>query len=280
MEEPEGDFDVPMSDLPTQLEDIIGDLIEQEDDLTEDVEDVSSSWMDNLDKGAGWDAADGPISNMSAKGVTSNQMPNDSEIGGRSGEGRSGKSHGQFVEEEAHGKGGRQTPTRLTNDPYEKGQVKDVSKDPVGGSTGGGKMGGLDQEGLYGAPPPEIKAELDRLKGKQADLRQQAQRLNHTLRRYNLPTGELEKTIAIMNKIERELGSGNYQGIQAARAAVKVQMKKMSVSIDEHIKLNKEKEVKIPKALREEIENAAREKDPPGYQELNDAYFRNLVKSQ
>ncbi|MCY3022997.1 MAG: hypothetical protein NTW87_28810, partial [Planctomycetota bacterium] len=142
MEEPQGQFDVPLADLPEELEDIIGDLIDEEDKMTEDVQDVTSSWMDSMDKGAGWDAADGNISNMSAKGVTGNRQPNDMEISGRSGEGRSGKSQGQFVEETADGKGGKQTPTRNTNDTYEEGKVDDKSKDPVGGATGGGKSAG------------------------------------------------------------------------------------------------------------------------------------------
>ncbi|MHC4874723.1 MAG: hypothetical protein ACYTFY_22970, partial [Planctomycetota bacterium] len=75
MEEPPGDTEAPMAELPSELEDIVGDLLDSEDAMTEDVEDASSSYMDSLDKGAGWDAADGPISNMSAKGVTGNQLP-------------------------------------------------------------------------------------------------------------------------------------------------------------------------------------------------------------
>ena len=35
----------------------------------------------------GWSAGDGPISDMSAKGVTGNLLPNQNEVGGRSGEG-------------------------------------------------------------------------------------------------------------------------------------------------------------------------------------------------
>ena len=73
-----------MAELPGELEDIIGDLMEKEEDLFDEMEDVSSSAIDSLDKGAGWDATDGPISNNSAKGVTGNRLPNTSEIGGRS----------------------------------------------------------------------------------------------------------------------------------------------------------------------------------------------------
>ena len=125
-----------------------GDLMEKEEDLFDEMEDVSSSAIDSIDKGAGWDAVDGPISNNSTKGVTGNRLPNSNEMGGRSGEGRQGKSSGEFVGDQAVGKGGRNTPSRLTPDAYVKGKIKDRSKDPVGGATGGGKESGQGGEGL------------------------------------------------------------------------------------------------------------------------------------
>lgn len=69
-EEPLSDAmkEAPLAELPGELEDIVGELMEEEEDLFDEMEDVSSSWADSIDKGAGWDAADGPISNMSARG--------------------------------------------------------------------------------------------------------------------------------------------------------------------------------------------------------------------
>ena len=122
--------------------------------MTPDVEDVTSSWLDSLDKGAGWGAGDGPISDMSAKGVTGNLLPNQNEVGGRSGEGRTGRSHGQMVGDTAEGKGGRETPTRLDPEPFEQGSVKDTAKNDPGGATGGGKLSGFGAEGLRGPAPP------------------------------------------------------------------------------------------------------------------------------
>ncbi len=75
MEENMKDVDVPMADLPKELEDIMGDLIDKEDKLAEESQDVTSSWMDSMDKGVGWDVADGPIADMSAKGITGNLQP-------------------------------------------------------------------------------------------------------------------------------------------------------------------------------------------------------------
>ncbi len=131
--------DLNMPELPKELEDIVGKLMEQQEDLFEDMEDANANMAGSFDKGVGWDAADGPIASMNAQGVTGNQLPNNNEMNGRSGEGRSGKSQGEFVEDHASGKGGRNTPTRLDPTPFQKGEVKDDSKDPTGGATGGGK---------------------------------------------------------------------------------------------------------------------------------------------
>ena len=84
---PQAPADVAVAELPAELEDIVGELLDKAEEMTPDVQDATSAWMDSLDKGAGWTAADGPISNMSAKGITGNVLPNQSEIGGRSGEG-------------------------------------------------------------------------------------------------------------------------------------------------------------------------------------------------
>ncbi len=152
-----------MAELPKEMEDIVGKLMEDEEDLFDEMEDASSSWADSIDKGAGWDAMDGPISNNSARGVTGNRLPNSSEIAGRSGEGRQGKSSGEFVGDTAVGKGGRKTPSRLTPDPFVKGQVKDFSKDPSGSTSGGGKESGQGGKGLHGPVPNRPHREMARL---------------------------------------------------------------------------------------------------------------------
>jgi len=118
-----------MAELPKELEDIVGDLMEEEEDLQQEVEDATSAWADSMDA-AGWDAMDGPISNFAANGVTGNRLPNTSELSGRSAEGRQGKSVGEFVEDQFDGKGGRRTPTRLTSEAFQKGQIKDTSSTP------------------------------------------------------------------------------------------------------------------------------------------------------
>ncbi|MGW8257555.1 MAG: hypothetical protein ACWGMZ_08730, partial [Thermoguttaceae bacterium] len=206
------DKEAPMAELPGELEDMIGELMEQEEDLFDEMEDVSSSAADSLDKGAGWDTLDGPISNMSARGVTGNRLPNTSEIGGRAGEGRQGKSSGEFVGNEAVGKGGRKTPSRLTPDPFVKGQIKDRDKQVAGGATGGGKQSGLGGEGLEGpAPRATNMRDPQRLAAKQATLRNKAEGIDLQMKVMHYNHVELKKMIEIMARIELDIKSGRYK---------------------------------------------------------------------
>ena len=182
------DKEAPMAELPGELEDLVGDLMEQEEDLFDEMEDVSSSAADSLDKGAGWDAMDGPISNMSGKGVTGNRLPNTARSAAARAKGGRAKSSGEFVGDEAVGKGGRNTPSRLTPDPIVKGQIKDHNKQSPGGATGGGKESGQGGEGLEG-PVPKTPGPRDaaRLADRQATLAEQGRGARSALPGAQLP---------------------------------------------------------------------------------------------
>ncbi len=205
-----GQTNVEQPELPKELSDLVGDLLEQEEDLFDQMEDQTSKYNGSGDKGIGWDAGDGPIANMNAQGVTGNQLPGKNEEGGRSGEGRQGKSSGEFVEDKAVGKGGRRTPTRLSSDPFQKGQVKDSSAEAAGGSTGGGKMSGAGAEGLEGPIPPPLAKEL-RHRGKQAALVSRAQKLASTFKQGDYSNFKFLQAITLMNRVQDDLRNYRYQ---------------------------------------------------------------------
>jgi hypothetical protein len=275
MEEPLGEFETPSAELPSELEDLVGELMEEEEDTFDEMEDVTSSWMDSIDKGAGWDASDGPISNMSAQGVTGNRLPNSSEIGGRSGEGRSGKASGEMVEDSATGKGGRRTPTRLTPDSFLGGEIKDTSKDPPGGATGGGKVSGGGGEGLEGPPPPDLGRELERLKGAQASLRNKAERIAMQLKARDYPEADIEITLRSLRALEADLKDGRYRNI-ARRRNVLLEGLQRSREFVEGTAVVQVDRSKGPDGLAEEIGAARDELDPAGYEDLLRAYREAL----
>ena len=277
MEEPLGETETPSAELPSELEDLVGELMEGEEDVFEEMEDVTSSWMDSLDKGAGWDAMDGPISNMSAQGVTGNRLPNSSEIGGRSGEGRTGKASGEMVEDSATGKGGRQTPTRLTPDAFLGGEVKDTSTDPAGGSTGGGKLSGAGGEGLEGPAPPELDREMERLKGAQASLRNKAERIGMELRARNFPEADIEVTMQHLRSLEADLKDGRYANIAHRRNVLLDGLERTREFVEGTARVELDRS-KGPEGFDEAIGSARDEVDPAGYEDLLRAY-RDAIRS-
>jgi hypothetical protein len=271
------DKEAPMAELPGELEDLIGELMEEEEDLFDEMEDVSSSAADSLDKGAGWDVADGPISNMSAKGATGNRLPNTSEIGGRSGEGRSGKSGGEFVGDEAVGKGGRKTPSRLTPDPYVKGQIADHSKDPTGGATGGGKESGQGGKGLEGPEPgPQGQRDLQRLAGRQAALRNKAEGVDLQFQVMNYHRTDLKKMIELMAQIERDLQAGHYQDARRERRVLAEGLGRLKEVVEGDVQVRQDATANLPTDIQREIFGSMQDPSPPGWEELNRQYFERL----
>jgi len=273
------DKEAPMAELPGELEDLIGELMEEEEDLFDEMEDASSSAADSLDKGAGWDAADGPISNMSAKGVTGNRLPNTSEIGGRSGEGRSGKSSGEFVGDEAIGKGGRKTPSRLTPDPYVKGQIRDHSRDPSGGATGGGKESGQGGEGLEGPSPGAKDRNLQRLAGKQAALRNKAEGIDLQFEVSSFHHTDLQKMIEMMAQIERDLNSGRYQSALRQQKVLLDGLGSAKQHAGGQFEVRQDDTANLPTDVQKQIFGSMDDPSPTGWEELNRKYFERLNKA-
>jgi hypothetical protein len=279
MEEPLHPADVALAELPSELEDIVGDLIDKEQEMTKDVEDVTSPWMDSADKGVGWDAMDGPISNMSAKGVTGNLLPNQNEIGGRAGEGRSGRSQGQMVADTAEGKGGRETPTRLSPSPFEQGSVKDSAKDSKGGATGGGKLAGGGAEGLRGPVSPAITQKMPRLAERQTKLRQEAEALALKLRHYHVPTGDLETSIAAMKRLEESARKIDGLNVRRAYSRIVDGLDETKSAVRAAKVVNRE-QTKLPGWMRDEIKVGVQDGVPAGYEEMASEYFRALAETK
>jgi hypothetical protein len=269
--------EAPMAELPKEMEDIVGKLMEDEEDLFNEMEDASSSWADSLDKGAGWDAMDGPISNNSARGVTGNRLPNTSEIAGRSGEGRQGKSSGEFVGDTAVGKGGRKTPSRLTPDAYVKGQIKDYSKDPVGGATGGGKESGGGGEGLKGPVPNRPDRDLGRLASKQAQLRNKAEGVNLKFQVLKYHHTDLKRMIEVMAAVESDLRTGRYQSALRRRDVLLEGLGQVKTYLKGEFTVRKDQTANLPTEIQKEILGNMQDPSPPGWEDLNRQYFERLT---
>jgi hypothetical protein len=267
--------DTKLTDLPAELTDIIGDLIEKEEDMGDDTQDSTNSFTWDTDAALGWGVMDGNIDSMQAKGITGNVMPNNNEVGGRSGEGRSGKSSGQFVEKEASGKGGRKTPLRLEQSSFEKGTVEDKSKDAQGGASGGGKQSGIGDDGLAGVTPEQDQNISQRLSGNQGELKQRTQVLLKKLSGHNLPTGDLREALEKMRQLEQGGINGGVD-IRRIRNEMAAALRNARTALDSSIKSEEEK-LKRRRHQAFTVKFEQQEKVPAGYEEYVGRYFKALA---
>ena len=278
MEEPLDFPDIPMPDLPDQLSDFIGDLIEDQDDLNDMAEDMTSAWADSLDA-AGWVVMDGPISNFSAVGKTGNQLPDDHELSGRAGEGRTGRSQGQMVEDVAKGLGGRKTPTRITNDAFEQGVVKELQEMAASGATGGGKARGAGEEGLQGQTPPPLYRDLDRMKQFQQRIRQKAQRVAGQLKTVRLDLGDLNRAIDLMKDVEQSAQDGRYADMFKKQQMVLQRLKMVGDLAARDVAMRVDRAYHLPPDQRRQVLDAMDEPVPNEYEGAVRRYFLKLSES-
>ncbi len=270
---------IEQADLPKELEDLVGDLLEQEEDLFDQVQDQTSSYAQSGDKGIGWDAMDGPISNMNAQGVTGNQLPNSNELSGRSGEGRQGKASGEFVEDKAVGKGGRRTPTRLTNEPFQKGQIDDKSPEAAGGSTGGGKVSGSGGEGLEGPVPPPLSKELERMT-KQASLVNRAERIQAQFKQGDYANFKFLQAITLMNQVKTDMAANRYQNALRARHVTIESLQQTRLALSGRLDVQADTSAAMPKYVRDDVADAMQDKLPPQFEEALREYYKKLNEAK
>lgn len=281
LEEPlaQAPLQVPEMPLPDALEDLIGDLLQQAEEFDQEADDVTSAWGDNLNQ-AGWDVADGPISNFSAKGKTGNDLPNQSEMSGRSGDGRRGKSSGQSVGNTARGLEGRKTPARVGAEQYEPGQIsQEVEQDPQG-ATGGGKKSGAGRRGLQGGTPPDFVRDMERLSRRQAGLRERAQQVAQRLEAAGVSTVRLQQAIELMRSAEEDLRDLRYEDAASKRQVALEQLRSALQPDDRGTAALVSRAQHLPAQLREELLQAADDAYPEGYETLVREYFKTLSEEE
>ncbi|MEX1017978.1 MAG: hypothetical protein WDZ31_14655 [Phycisphaeraceae bacterium] len=271
---PEGAFEVPEAELPSSLQDIIGDLVEDATEYDEMADDVTGAWGGNMQMG--WEINDGPISSFYAQGKTGNQLPNASEMGGRSGSGRRGRASGQMVGGESRGMEGRPTPARLTNEPYEEGMPNvEAQLDPRGATGGGTKTGG-GQRGLQGGTPPDFVQDMERLAEHQALLREQAQQVARQLEYQGRPLSQVQRAIELMEGAETDYRDLRYDDAARKRKAALDALREAGQAADHGMHLSLQQARHLPPELREQVGAGSQRALPEGYEDLVGAYYRAL----
>jgi hypothetical protein len=270
---------IPEMPLPKALQDLVGELLQKADEFDEDADDITSAWGDNLDQ-AGWGVSDGPISTFSAKGKTGNDQPNNMELGGRSGDGRRGKSSGQMVGDTARALPGRKTPARVGKENYEPGKLKTQGQEDPNGSTGGGKKTGAGRRGLQGGTPPDVVRDIGRLSAKQAGMREKMEQVARKLEGKGVSTTRLRAGIKLLQEADKDLSDRRYSDAARKRTEAMKALRNAFGDLDRSAAGQVRRARDLPPGMRDGLLQSAEAAYPAGYEALLKSYYKALSTAE
>ncbi|MCF7674109.1 MAG: hypothetical protein K9M97_02100 [Akkermansiaceae bacterium] len=273
--------EIPNLPLPDSFTDLVGDLLEEQEGLAEEVQDAASNNAFAVNPANGWEVADGPMPGFNAQGKSGNTPPNKNEQTGRSSGGREGMSSGEMVNQRADDLKGSSIDARRTNDPQQSGQVEDDGPAADAKATGGGKAGGVSQrEGMTGEAPlrpvnsPDQMLN-DALAAEQALLARQTAKSYATARLFYLRTGPLPEVARLMDESREALKSGRLADYEALHRRIVASLRKLgeadstgAVRMLEGARGRFVGEKRLPGGAEVTV--------PPGFQQPVDDYFRSL----
>ncbi|MBL7185648.1 MAG: hypothetical protein ISS70_04930 [Phycisphaerae bacterium] len=270
----------PLAELPSELEDLVGDMITSEEEMRPEVEDIGS-YLNSLDHTAG-PVADGTISSTSAKGKTGDQKPEDNVLEGRSGAGRSGMSDGQLVESVAKDLDQNEygLRERVSNTPLEDGQVEDQDEGAQTGGTGLGKTAdSTTQFGVGGKLPPKVLEMMEETLQTQQNIRQASEDLLLKLKRHNLSVTELETSIQAMKNLEDSLKRGDGIAINRAYTETVNSLRKSRSAVGRQIAVQYTND-KTSDGKLENMLSRNQKLNFKGYNHMVSAYFEALAQNR
>jgi hypothetical protein len=159
-----------------------------------------------------------------------------------------------------------------------KGQIKDHSRDPVGGATGGGKESGEGGAGLEGPPPPDRgDRERSRLAGKQAALRNKAEAIDLQFQILNFHRTDLRRLIELMAQVEADIRAGRYQNALRQRQVMLEGLRSVKEYVAGEFQVRQDYSPNLPADVQKEILGSMQDPSPVGWEELNRMYFERLA---
>ena len=191
--------------MPEELQDIVGDLMDQEKDKEKEADDSVTNQGD-ANPDSGWGIAEGEFVDYNASGKSGNERPEHKDQDGRSQVGRQGMSDGEVMAKSGKvNEGDNNLDKRRTQDSNQSGDVEEEGhSDAV--ATGGGKNSGYSQdkgmEGGEGATRRDSKIEESKAENTRAQLTRNAEAVYAQAQLNNLRTYDLKKYIAFSKQID------------------------------------------------------------------------------
>ena len=268
---------IPVIPMPSEMEDIIGDLAKQEEEL-EKKSDDSATNQGTPDFEAGWDIKEGETVNYSAKGKSGNTRPDHKEQDGRSNVGRAGMSDGETAAGSGKiNEGDENIDKRMTQDASQSGQVQEDGHSKAK-ATGGGKGSGYgDELGMAGSGPRrDSKITQGSELGLQAMLKRNAQALYARSELSHVRTGSLDEAIRWMQQAEGAIAKGYpIQQVREFQRNAVTALKKSQTELGGAVMNSAEATAPAAPPIDDQLAGV-RDEAPTAYRALVSEYFKSL----
>jgi hypothetical protein len=276
--------DIPNVPLADAMEDLVGDLLETQKDLENDIKDAASNQA-LANPVIGWEVRDGPMPGFGAQGKSGNEKPNHNEQMGRSGGGREGMSNGEMAGTKSLNLKGDEPDARRTNDKMQAGMVEDEGGINKTRATGGGKAGAFsDRQGMEGdAPikatnaPPGEKASA--LAVAQAILKEKTAKKVAQANLLYLKTEPLREVVQLMDQSSQAMAQGRMRDAQGFHERIVGRLTEIKSGLTSGQVVS----IGTSDAARtqdKQLLGGSEGEAPAQYKEMVSDYFRSLVEAK
>ncbi len=274
--------EIPIIPMASEMEDLIGDLLEKVDEGHDD--DDTATNMGQADMEMGWDVMEGQITTYSAKGMSGSEEPDHKEQDGRSNIGRQGMSEGETAAGSgAISEGDDDIQERMTQDSAQSGHVEEFSDpdDVDAVATGGGKQAGHTEElGMSGdGPRRDALTDEPSQAGWDAMMRRDAEALYARASLSHVKTGSLDEAIRHLRHAEEAAKHGlPLQQIQEHRRRASAALRRSQTELGPGIPSAELALDYSPPHIEDQIAGGA-EEAPANYRDLVSQYFKALSET-
>lgn len=276
--------EIPNVPLADAMEDLVGDLLETQKGLEDDIKDAASNQA-LANPVVGWDVRDGPMPGFGAQGKSGNEKPNHNEQMGRSGGGREGMSNGEMAGTKSLNLRGDEPDARRTNDKMQAGMVEDEGGINKTRATGGGKAGAFsDRQGMEGdapikatAAPPGEKASA--LAVAQAMLKEKTAKKVAQANLLYLKSEPLREVVQLMDQSSQAMAQGRMRDAQGFHERIVGRLSEIKSGLTSGQVVS----IGTSDAARtqdKQLLGGSEGEAPAQYKEMVSDYFRSLVEGK
>ena len=277
--------EMPMLPLADAFEDLVGNLLEAQKDIEEEIQDAASNQAMAMNPANGWEVRDGPMPGFGAQGRSGNERPNHNEQMGRSSGGREGMSDGEMAAGKTQNLEGDTPTTRRTRDAMQQGQVEDEGGIGKTRATGGGKASGFsDRQGMEGNAP--LRASNAGKRAGDAASVAQAQLAERTAKKvaeaqllYIRGADQLGTVAGLMDQNAQAIRDGRLKDSVAIHQKIMGRLKELKggVASDEVVTFSASDGAKTQE---KQLLGGQEGEAPTAYKEMVADYFRSLVQEK